>query len=121
MKEPGSRASSGVLKTIRWGFPESYKNIQTVLRDALVMERLSASPRIVDIYGHCGTSVWVEAIPNEVEEFIVPGDGYIEQEDLHDEHNLNPQNPYTAEEKLDIALAMAESLADLHGFKNGIM
>jgi hypothetical protein len=85
------------------------------------MERLTASPRIIDIFGHCGTAVWVEALPYEVEEVIVPGEGYIEQEELHDAEALNPQNDYTAKEKLEMALVMAESLADLHGFIDGVM
>lgn len=48
-------------------------------RDALIMERLSGSPRIVDIYGLCGSSVMVESLPKEVEKYIVPGEGYIAQ------------------------------------------
>jgi hypothetical protein len=85
------------------------------------MERLSSSSYIVDIYGHCGNAVWVEAIPFEVEEYIVPGDGFIKQEKLHDKKALNPQNPYSATEKLGMALEMAESLVVLHGFKDGLM
>jgi len=43
------------------------------------------------------------------------------QEDLHDEAELKPLNDYTVEEKLEMALTMAESLADLHGFRDGVM
>ena len=85
------------------------------------MERLTASPRIVDIYGHCGTSVWVEALPYEVEEYIVPNSGYMAQADLKDEEELKPQNQYNPHQKLEMALEMAESLADLHGFEDGVM
>ena len=60
-------------------------------------------------------------MPNEVEEVIVKGEGLIKQNKLHDEDELKPRNPYTIEEKLDIALAMAESVADLHGFRDGVM
>ena len=113
------------------------------------MERLSGSPRIVDLYGHCGSSVSerskialmyqgllegetnfgmliglyqviVEAIPFEVEEYIVPN-GYIKQVDLQDADEVKPQNSYNAAEKLGMALEMAESLADLHGFPDGVM
>jgi hypothetical protein len=56
-----------------------------------------------------------------VEGKIVPGKGRIKQNRLHDEHELKPQNHYTIEEKLDLALFMAESLADLHGFRDGVM
>jgi len=85
------------------------------------MERLSRSPRIVDIYSHCGVSMRVEALPFELEEVVVPGSGYIKQVDLDAEGALHSRNEYTAEEKLDIAIAMAESLADLHGYEGGVM
>lgn len=110
-----------ILKTIRWKHEATISNFLSILRDALVMERLTKSSRIVDIFGHCANSVWVEALPYELEQIIVPGDGYMKQKDLKDEFELNPQNDYTAEEKLDIAISMAESIADLHGFEDGLM
>ena len=72
---------------------------------------------------HCCLTfqVIVEAIPYEVEEYVVPGDGYIKQDQLHDTEELKPQNQYSASEKLGMALEMAESLADLHGFSDGVM
>eukprot|EP00934_Nitzschia_sp_Nitz4_P000629 Nitzschia sp. Nitz4//scaffold42_size132992//16750//18247//NITZ4_003381-RA/size132992-processed-gene-0.27-mRNA-1//-1//CDS//3329551664//629//frame0 len=112
---------TSVWKTLRWEHPYSANSMFTVLRDAVVMEGLTSSPRIVDSFGHCGTTVWVEAMPLELEPAIVPGDGYIKQVDLHDELDVRPQNNFTVEEKLEIALAMAESLADLHGFANGMI
>jgi len=87
--------------------------------DALVMERLTSSPRIADIYGHCATSIYSEFLPNEAEEFIVLGEG--DGENLNDEDDVKPNNNYTISEKLDMALQMAESIADLHGFKDGVL
>lgn len=113
-------AQKAVLKVTRWKHDYGMSLLHEILRDALIMERLTASPRIVDIYDHCGTAVRVEAIPFEVEDVIVP-DGFIKQKELHDESDVQPQNDYTATEKLEIALDMAESLADLHGFEGGIM
>ncbi len=110
-----------VLKMSRWKHSYNIETFWYTLRDALVMERLSKSPRIVDIFGHCGFAVWVEAIPYEVEEVIVPDEGFIKQEDLHDEVELQPKNNYNDEERLRIALTMAESIADLHGFEDGLM
>ena len=111
-----------VLKTVRWKHDYDSESFLMTLRDALVMERLTHSERIVDIFGHCGTAVMAEAIPFEVEEYVVPGRGRgIDQEELHDEEYLNPRNSFTAEEKLDMALTMAESIADLHGFEDGVM
>ena len=110
-----------ILKLARWKHNKGHSLFMGILRDALVMERLTHSPRIVDIYGHCGYSVSVEAIPHEVEEYIVPGEGMIKQEELHDQDDVNPQNDYTATEKLEMALSMAESIADLHGFEDGLI
>jgi hypothetical protein len=40
--------------------------------DALIMERLTASDRIVDIYGHCAVSVLTEFLPKELEGVATP-------------------------------------------------
>ena len=85
------------------------------------MERLTGSPKIVDIYGHCGSSVMVESLPHEVEEKIVPGGGWIQQEKLHDKEDVDIQNNFTVPEKLYLALEMAESIAVLHGYKEGVI
>lgn len=110
-----------MMKKSRYKYETKIGVFHSTLRDALIMERLTVSPRIINIYGHCGETVLVEAIPFEVEEYIVPGDGYIKQEDLHDKVDVTPLNKYTIEEKLQTAIEMAESLADLHGFKDGVM
>lgn len=115
-------ATKSIFKTSRWKHDFAPEIFINVLNDALVMERLSKSPRIVDIYGHCGTTVWVEPVPHEVEVVIVPGTGFMKDpKDLHDELDVNPLNPYTVDEKLFMALQMAESLADLHGYSEGVM
>ena len=85
------------------------------------MERLSGSPKIVDIYGHCGSSVMVESLPNEVQEHIVAGGGWIKKSHLNDSEDVDIQNNYTIPEKLYLALEMAESIAVLHGFKDGVI
>jgi len=119
--QPAQNNTKSVLKMTRWKHKYGHKTYWNTLADAMVMERLTASPRIVDIYGHCGSAVWVEAIPHEVEEVIIHGDGMANPEDLHYESELNSLNNYTVEEKLDMALTMAESLADLHGFHGGVI
>ena len=50
-----------------------------------------------------------------------PGDGYTKQEDLNDKDDVRPQNDYTPIEKLEFGLAMAESLAVLHGYVGGLI
>ena len=99
--------------------PFTFDRYEFIRMDALVMERLTSSPRIADIYGHCATSVYSEFLPNEAEENIIPGDG--DGKNLKDKDDVDPQNDYTISEKLDMALQMAESMADLHGFKDGII
>jgi len=117
--QPFPDNAKSVLKMTRYKLEFDLETFRNTLNDALVMERLTGSPRIVDIFGHCGGTVWVEALIHEVEEVIVHGNGMAKQEDLPKE--LTPLNDYTVEEKLDIALAMAESLADLHGFRDGVI
>lgn len=115
------RDEKTILKVSRWRHDYGVELLHEIMRDALIMERMSMSPRIVDMYSHCGTAVQVEPIPYEVEEVIVPGDGYVKSGELHDEQDVRPRNEFTATEKLEMALEMAESLADLHGFADGIM
>lgn len=114
-----SDGSTTIFKTTRYNFDFGWRNLFDVHREALIMERLTAFPNIVTSYGHCGTSVATEAVPHEVESYIVPGTGYKKRADLHDEYDVQPQNTLTAKEKLETALEMAESIAALHGFADG--
>jgi len=117
--QPFPEGVKSALKMTRYKHDYNYRTFWNTLNDALVMERLTGSPRIVDIFGHCGGTVMVEAMPYEVEEIIIKGEGMAKPEDLPKE--LTSFNDYTVEEKLDIALFMAESLADLHGFRDGVI
>jgi hypothetical protein len=49
-----------VLKILNMELDLDYEMIEMVRMDALVMESLTSSPRIVNIYGHCSTSVATE-------------------------------------------------------------
>lgn len=121
MLEPVDRREYLVLKMLRIAQHDfTAKAFTTVQRDAIVMERLTNSPYIVDMYGHCGASLMVQRIEHEIQEDIVP-DGYIKQEELDDKYEVQPQNSYSTKEKLYFALAMAESLATLHGFQDGVI
>jgi serine/threonine protein kinase len=77
--------------------------------------------RIVTSYGHCGATVLAENMPIEVSDKIIPGTGYISQEELDKLPDVHPANNFTVEEKLDIAILMAESLADIHNFVGGVI
>jgi len=108
-----------ILKTLRYEHNVTKQTFSNVQKDALVMERLSSSPRIVNIFGHCSTSVTVQFIQEEVEEIIVPGNGMISSS--QQQQQLQPRNHYTPTQKLNIALQMAQSIADLHGFDDGVI
>jgi hypothetical protein len=164
------------------------------------MERLTLSPRIVNIYGYCATAILAERMVPRTEKTqeggeryvpfwneVVPGTGLIEEEEEEEEsfeeefHEVEAaevaekdeeedlisntigniggevalsrrrllgeiiaasadeerdveeevislefssfpsRNSFTAEEKLDLALQMAEAVADLHGFADGVI
>jgi hypothetical protein len=101
--------------------PFSVEQFDNIRRDAMVMERLTESPIIVDMYGFCGTSIYSELLPREVEMYVVPGEGFADADSLDDEDDVKPRNNYTVTEKLEMALQMAETLAVLHGFKDGVI
>jgi hypothetical protein len=64
--KPAMDKSKTILKTMRYNYDFNYRDHYNVNREALVMERLTTANNIVDVYGHCATSVLVEAIPFEV-------------------------------------------------------
>jgi serine/threonine protein kinase len=99
-----------------------HDHFEYVRIDALVAERLTSSPRIYDIYGQCALGIMSEYFPHgDMEAVVVPGDGWMNPANLHDGYELKPQNDFTGAEKLDIALQMAEALADLHGNLGGVI
>ena len=116
-----------ILKVMRWRkekssigmFSPEYREKTRV--DGLVMERLSASPRITDMYGFCATSVMTEPLPGEIWEEAVPTERTIQKHELRDKEHLDPKNKYTPTEKIEMALDLAEALAELHGFADGMI
>lgn len=87
--------------------------------EAIIMERMTHSRNILDIYAHCGTSLFVESMAKDVFDKIVPGEGFMLQADLDRLDDVQPQNNLTISEKLQISLSMAESLRDLHDYQEG--
>jgi hypothetical protein len=85
------------------------------------LERLSASPRIATIYTHCGTTNLLESLPNEVNQMIQPDDGLADHAQLLALDDVYPKNDLSGEEKAGIALDMAEAIADLSGFRDGVI
>mmetsp|Transcript_32250 Transcript_32250/g.94946 ORF Transcript_32250/g.94946 Transcript_32250/m.94946 type:complete len:622 (-) Transcript_32250:116-1981(-) len=116
-----------ILKVMRWRTDQSaigmfHREFYEKTRvDGLVMERLSASPRITDMYGFCATSVMSEPLPGELWGEAVPTERTIQKHELQDEEHLDPKNQYTPTEKIEMALDLAEALAELHGFADGMI
>lgn len=116
-----NNTESVILKNLRIDLKFTIEDMKGIQRDAIVMERLTSSPRIIDVYGYCATSTIVEAMKYEVEEYVVPGSGMAKQMYLDKFEGLHPMNVYTIEQKLYMALEMAESIADLHGYPEGVV
>jgi serine/threonine protein kinase len=91
------------------------RSFAKIQKEAIIMERLTASPRIVSAYGHCGLSILSEPMSEEVSPLIIPNTGYAKQSELDKLPDVQPANNLTAFEKLDMALDMAKSIADIHG------
>ena len=116
-----TKSNNSILKTLRFKHDFSIKDYFGIQKDALVMERLTSSPRILSMYGHCSMSMLVQPMPYEVEQYVVPGSGMIKQKELEEFNDVKPMNQFNVSEKLGIALEMAESLAVLHGHSEGII
>lgn len=88
--------------------------------ETMIMEKTTWSNRTIAIFGYCGASVLVEkGVP--VARQIVPSYRVMSREELveRNKDELQPANDLTPEERIYIALAMAESIALLHGHPEG--
>jgi serine/threonine protein kinase len=122
---------SYAVKHLRIYHDQDIKSLEKIKTEALTMERLTSSPVITNIYGHCGTSTIVE-IANEITNDIVPYNeqympmrGRVKQSvlDKIEKGRKKPFsfNNYTVEEKLNIAIAMAEAIAEQHGYRESVI
>lgn len=74
--------------------------------DAQIMDIFSSSPFVMDIYSYCGTSVFIETM----------------ETDLHSKVEIvSNTDRWTEGELIQIAIAMATGLAELHGFEGGVI
>ena len=92
--------------------------------DTLVSERLTASPRIFHAFGLCGIASLSEfAMQGSIEDEIY---GYDDEEKgegwkLNMAEKAIPTNDLSIIEKLEYALQIAEAVADLHGYADGLI
>lgn len=117
-------APNVTLKALRWrsDYDDFIENrMEKTRMDALIMERLTSSPRITDVHGHCAFSVVTESLPGEMWDDVVPTHNVIDEGDLHDKDGVDNKNGMSPIEKLKLALNIAEALSDLHGFKDGVI
>jgi hypothetical protein len=130
-KSYGGVSEDDAVMADGWAYdPEdkySYTELMEDMRkDAMLMELLTSSPRSANIYSYCALSSVIEFAPVDIEEYIMPSKGrhpkLIRRHADPDDHGLieYPVNdhilPY---EKLEIALEMAQCLAEMHGFAGG--
>ena len=113
-----------VLKSLRLAERRNFTafEMSQIQLEALSMLRTIQSKRTFGIYGHCGTSVLVQA-GTPIDKYLLP------HLDLYDpwrlaamqKDDVYPMNMVTTEQKLYITLAMAEGLATLHGHEEGVI
>jgi hypothetical protein len=79
---------------------------------AIVSERFTSSPRIVTSYGYCGLDALLEQQQQQQQQPPAGGSSAA----------LSERNrPYSGREALDLAIRIAEAIADLHGFAGGVI
>jgi hypothetical protein len=89
------------LKTLRYAENQSFdeRNFERHRVDAVAMEQLTASPYVADVYGYCANSALVD---------------YSSHADLYSIFKRG-NNP-TKDERFNIALDTASTVADMHHF-----
>lgn len=88
------------LKTMRYMHEFIDRNFDRHRRDALVMERLSLSPSVVNIYSSCGSTTMTElATQGSISDYIWP---------------LQGNSTLTPLQRLQIAIKITEGVNDLH-------
>lgn len=104
---------TSVLKMLKLIRNVTSDTLDEVHLDAIIMEELSSSPRIMDMHSFCGTSVIATNMAYSVlDEITPPGSKLWSSLPSHRVVLRNRLSPST---KLRYALEMAESIADLHG------
>lgn len=94
-----------VLKTMKNEHEVDRRNMERHRRDALVMERLTSSPNIVNIHGYCGNSILSEFIPLTLTDLI---QNDLERRRQQAQHN-NTQSENVAHGSLSVSSPMTES------------
>lgn len=123
-----------VLKTLRTEFKTADGTRATLSnlvhraqKEALILERFTSSPRIINVWGMCGISIVTEFASGTptMEDKMWPTRNRSWDSDflplLQASTQQQSLNNLTMAERLDVALKMAESIAELHGYKGGVV
>jgi hypothetical protein len=100
----------------------NYQDYEFMRMDALIAEKMTSKPNIVDIYGFCGLANLNEAMgAATIEDIAQPTERKASTTKLNDTDHLGPQNSLAPSQKLMYALEMAESIAELTGYSGGVI
>eukprot|EP00934_Nitzschia_sp_Nitz4_P006325 Nitzschia sp. Nitz4//scaffold226_size53432//16979//18369//NITZ4_006696-RA/size53432-snap-gene-0.85-mRNA-1//1//CDS//3329542736//6315//frame0 len=116
--------SQWVLKTIRFPWMKGLRIAMGLQKEAIILDALSGSPRIIDIYGFCGLNTIAEYMPYEAEDDMVRrffNPAVKVKEIRESENRIRSLNRLSSLEVLDISIRLAESVADLHGYEGGVI
>lgn len=102
-----------VLKVMKGEHSVDARNIDRHRRDALVMERLTGSPNVVDIYGFCGNTVLTEFAPKPLDDLIYARPG------VNVESSIDGVTRRTEEGRLKLAIGTMKGLAAIHEVEGG--
>lgn len=114
-----------IFKAFKWDADFETEDYEYMRIDALVAEMFTWSPKIISIYGYCGTSMINEAVLNGRVVDVAMGQYDTMSDDeiykIRDKEELQIFNNLTATEKLQYALEMAEAVALLHSHQGGVI
>ena len=103
-----------VLKTMRRSHDLSARNYDRHRRDAMVMERLTSSPYVMNIYGFCGNSVLTEYMDLTLEDIAFDESQYpIIETDSGEEIVV------TSTKRIQMALDMVRGVQAIHEIHGG--
>ena len=121
-----------VLKKLRYKHDSDIKMQSKMLTEATIMAALTGSPVTSNLYSHCSTTLIVESA-QDFHWDLVPHHPIQEERGRMSHANMRVLehryshggpfsfNNYTVDQKLQMALEMAEGLAEMHGYVGGVM
>eukprot|EP00980_Cylindrotheca_fusiformis_P031109 scaffold25830_cov162-Cylindrotheca_fusiformis.AAC.10 len=106
-----SKGEEAVLKIPKYKKDFTESRYEDARKDGVAMERLQASPYVLDIYGYCGLSQVIE-----------PGDAGGNIHDLIKTTRLRRTDSLPTIDRMKILYQLASGVADMHSFeKDGLV